>query len=280
MTALVAAVADLHINSTYGLSTPQVLLDNGAYYVASKSQKAILKAWVQFWEFIERKKRELDAEVYAIVDGDLVDDNTHDDCDPITRNKSIIIDHACSLMWPVRQAADFLFVVRGTEAHTGGHGEIEETVAKELGAEKNTLTRRYSWWFLPLETEGVTWDVVHHTDTFSRRPWTLDAAADRQAAILRAEYLERGVDVPNMAIRAHNHKWTLSNGRMPPWTFMLPPFCLTNAFGYRCGAGANAEPVGALWWACEDGKVESWDIEQWAPQRVPTWRKGETRARR
>lgn len=273
MTALVAAAGDPHTNSTYGLSIAQVELDNGAYYQASPSQKAILKAWTQFWEIVKHKKEQLGAECYAVIDGDLVDDNSHDSCDPITRNRSVIIDHACTLMLPVREVADYLFIVRGTEAHTGGHGEMEETIAKELGAQRNTLTNRSSWWFLPLEVEGVLWDVAHHTNTFSRRPWTVDAAAERQSAILRAEYLERGERVPNMAIRAHNHKWTLSNGRLPPWTFMLPPFCLTNAFGYRLGAGANPEPVGGCWWVVEDGEIADWDVERWEPKRVPTWRK-------
>jgi len=273
MTALVAGVADLHTNSQYGLSIPQVALDNGAYYQASPSQKAILKAWGKFWNIVARKKEELDAECYAVVVGDAADLNTHDSHDPISRNRNVIVDHACSLLWPVRNVADHLFFVRGTEAHVGGHAELEEIIAKELGAERDTLAGANSWWFLPMEVEGVKWDWAHHTDTFSRRPWTLDAAAERQSAILRAEYLERGERVPDVAVRGHNHKWTLSNGRLPPWTFMLPPFCLANAFSYRRGHGANHEDVGGVWWVCEDGQVDDWDIERWGPKRVPTWRK-------
>lgn len=272
MSALVVGVADLHTNSIYGLSAEQVELDNGAYYVASASQKAIFKAWNEFWTIVERKKKKLKATCYVVVVGDAADINTHDNCDPISRNRHVVIDHACTLLLPARKAADHLFFVRGTEAHVGGHGELEDIVAKELGAERDTLTGQSSWWFLPLEAEGVTWDWAHHTDTFSRRPWTLDAAAERQSAILRAEYLERGEPVPRMAVRAHNHKWTYSNGRLPPWTFMLPPFCLPNAFGYRKGHGANHEPVGGLWWACEKGEVTKWDIERWEPKRTPTWR--------
>lgn len=273
MTALNVAVADPHINSKYGLSVPQLRLDDDSYHVASESQKSILAAWAQFWQIIAAKKQELNAECYVTVVGDLADINKHDDHDPISTNRSIVIDHACSLMWPARKTADYLFLVRGTEAHVGGHGELEEIIAKELGAERNTLTRAHSWWFLPLEVEGVTWDISHHTDTFSRRPWTVDAAADRQSAILRARYLERGEDVPNMAIRGHNHKWTYSNGRLPPWTFMLGPWCLTNAFGYRRGAGAHMEPVMGCWWVCEDGEVTDWGREWWEPKKVPTWRK-------
>jgi len=272
MSALVVAVADPHINSTYGLALEQVELDNGAYYVASQSQQAILKAWRELWDIVADKKAELDATCYVVVVGDAIDMNKHDDHDPITQNTSIAIEHATALLWPARKIADHLFMVRGTEAHTGGHAELEEQVAKELGAEKCTLTGRSSWWFLPLETEGVTWDVAHHTDTFSRRPWTVDAAAERQSAILRARYLERGELPKDMALRGHNHKWTYSNGRLPPWTFMMGPFCLSNAFAYRKGHNGIAEPVMGAWWVVEDGDVRDWDREFWEPLRVPMWR--------
>lgn len=270
--ALNVCVADMHVNSKYGLSLPQVELDNGGYYRASESQREVYRAWNAFWAIIERKKVETEATVYVEVVGDAPDKNKHDKFDRITDNESIIIDHTVELLLPASRVADHLFIVRGTEAHVGGHGFLEECIAHELGAEKNTLTNQWSWWWLPLLTQSVDWDIAHHGDTFARRPWTLDSAAERQSAILRDQYCERGERPPRMAVRAHQHTFTYSNGRLSPWTFFLPPFCLANAFAHRLGAGAHIEPVGGVWWLCRDGKVTQWDKERWRPRRTPQWK--------
>ena len=275
VTALVVGVADLHVNSRFGLCVPQLELDNGGYYIASKAQRELLRAWKEFWEIVADKKEELDAECYVFVDGDATDLNTHDDLDPISHNRSTIIEHACSLLWPARQVADFLFIVRGTEAHIGGHGELEEIVAKELGAQRDTKTGTRSWWWLPLEAAGVRFDIAHHPDTFSRRPWTLHAAANRQAEILHSKYTHRHKWPPDVAVRAHRHIFTLSNGETKPWTFHLPSWQLTNAFGHRLGAGGQIQAVGGVWWVCYKGEIENWDKELWRPQTTPVWRRHE-----
>jgi len=264
----------LYINSQRGLCPPTVNLDDGGQYVASRGQAETWQDWLQFWRIIWEMKQRLGVPLYTVFDGDLMDVNRHDRLDPITPNLAIVLDIGLAIVEPVAEMSDHTFIVRGTEAHTGEHCALEEALARGLVrrglAEPDEVNGTASWSWLPLEVGGVTFDVTHHPQTFARRPWTVDAAPGRQGAIIRDEYYERGERPPDVAVRAHVHKWAPGPPRLPPQVFYLPPWKLVDSYNHRLGAGGAVEPVGGLWFLCRGGRYR-WDVERWRPKRRPTW---------
>ena len=108
-------ISDLHLNSTVGLSLNNVHLDDGGTYVANKSQQWLLN---NFYKFISEAKL-LDGDKIYVINGDLIDINTHSDYQLITKNKATVIRHAVDLLRLVIEPKDKLFIIRGTEAHVG-----------------------------------------------------------------------------------------------------------------------------------------------------------------
>lgn len=266
---VVAVVADTHPNSTVGLCPPEVTLDDGGMYQASKAQRWLWQNWLDFWGRVRSLKNEHRARVYAVFNGDGSDDNRHSQHQLVTVNKSVIVDIGEAVIKPAREIADRIFCIRGTEAHVGGSGELEELIAHRVGAVQDDETGHYSWWHLPLVAAGVEFDICHHPRTAAYRPWTRGAAADRQAAIIISECAEQCIIAPDVAIRSHVHYFADSGVDRRPRTFYTPPWQLTTSFFQRLGAGASVEPVGGLIFVCRDGRYTVEPVRYEAERREP-----------
>jgi len=253
---LVAVVADTHINSTVGLCPPVVPMDDGGSYHASKVQRAIWAAWKEFWsEDVYARAKNLGAKVYVVINGDLNDLNVHDGTQLISHSEADIVKTSVDAIEPAIDGADYVFIVRGTEAHVGKKANLEEEVAKDVGAEPDKCAGTHSWYWLKLEAAGVTFDIAHHPETFARRPWTKDAAAVRHGRIVREQYLDRGERPPDVALRAHIHEFVPGNRRLPPFFCYCPGWQVMTSFSYRLGSTA-VKPVGGLVFVCRDGDFE------------------------
>ena len=259
MKTILVAVGDTHCNSTVGLCPPSVHLDDGGSYHASPAQQAVWHAWLKFWDHVADLKQELEAEVFTVIVGDAVDRNKHSAHQSITTNEATAINIAVSAFAPMAQVSDRLCMIRGTAAHVGRGANLEEQLAKEYDTgflipdkRAGTLT----WWRWFPKINGVKVDIAHHPAPSSRRPWTKDAAAARLSAILRIDYLEAGLPVPNVAIRAHVH-YAASSGRLSrPEVFILPSWELTPHFGYRLGSTPPIEPIGGLVFVLDHGEYD------------------------
>jgi hypothetical protein len=158
---------------------------------------------------------------------------------------------------PARSIVDRWVIVRGTEAHVGGLGELEEGLAQGLGCEKN---ERGTWshWYWQGEIEGVRIDATHHPATSSRRPWTRAQSASRQAAITRSDYIEAGEQPPDLAFFGHFHYFANSGRTFKPEVIYLPSWKGIGAFGHRIGAGPNGQPVGGVCVVLDRGRY-TWE---------------------
>lgn len=256
---LVAIVADLHVNSMVGLCPSAVALEKGTHR-ATKAQRVVFAAWREFWqERVYAKAKIIGAKVYAVFNGDLNDKNVHDSRggELITTIDADIVKMSVQVLEPVLEGEpDHVFIVRGTEAHVGKNASLEEEVAKDIGAEADEQAGTCSWWHLLMEAGGVGFDIKHHPETFARRPWTEDPAAARCAAIIRAQYYERDEKPPDVAVRAHVHKYIPSGKRLKPQMFYCPPWQLTTAHHRRLGA-SSFRRIGGLVFICQNGKYEA-----------------------
>lgn len=271
--SVIAVVSDTHPNSQVGLCPPDgVRRDFGGHYMPNKGQLWLWSKWEEYWAKVRETVKRLGATCYVVFVGDGTDDNTHSRHGLITVNESIIVGLGVACMQPAVEVADYLFYIRGTEAHTGGSGELEELVARELKAEKDTVTDRHSWWWLPLEVNQVLMDLAHHPGSNSMRPWTKGGGANRQAAIIVYDRAESGDKIPQLAFRGHVHHLEDSGWNHPVRVLFLPPWQLRTSFEHRIGFSGRLEKVGAFIVTCKDGESEVKPV-LFGAKRRKAWRK-------
>lgn len=268
---LVVCVADLHINDTCGLSPLVYHREKLAEHRPGKAVRALWRAWGEFWQLMAVKKQETNAELIVFWVGDLADINVHSQTQLISFNQADILRAMVDVAQPALEVADLNFVIRGTAAHTGGNGLLEELFADDIGAVRCEEEDSASWWIAKVKLGGVRFDISHHPPTGSMRPWTLNQAAARGGAIVASRYAKEGLwaETPNVAVWGHRHAHAQGK-EMGVHGFILPSFKLVGQYGHRLGAGAHVEQVGGLWFLCQNGGYD-WDWELWRPRRGKIW---------
>jgi hypothetical protein len=259
---LVVINADLHVNSTVGLCPPRVKRDAGGTYLHSREQAWLWECWQDLWQRVHAAPKDF---VISVLLGDVPDLNQHSQTELICVNGARIID-ACEEVVD-GTGADQTFIARGTAAHSGTSGYLEELLAQRVKATPDENTA--SWWELNLDIEGVKFDLQHHGQTYARRPWTKDAAAGRQAAITWDEYMEDSMRPPDVVGRAHGHYWGQGFSR-GTYGFFCPPWQLSTPFARRLGTG-RIEPVGGVVFECRGGSWSRWKTTRYTPERRKWW---------
>lgn len=239
-------ISDLHINSTVGLCAEAPGLDDGGNYCPSKSQRWLKEKFDDFHYFCNN----LGGENIFVLNGDVVDVNRHSQHQLITSNISNIISHAESLINPLING-NKVFLVRGTEAHVGQSGEIEDILAKKIYAEE--IDGRYSHWQLNLNVEGVLFDITHH-GTVGSKPWNKYSALSSTASEMIINAVTFNQQLPNVVIRSHRHTFADTHDNFPVRIISTPAWQLSTAFSYRIGSGLA--DIGGLVFRCENGKYE------------------------
>lgn len=235
----------MHINSAVGLLPPGATLDDGQVVTPSKSQQWLWGKWGAFWGDVKQAALLCKSPISVVVNGDWGDLNKHDGFQLLTINPSTVVDWMCKTLQPLEGFAHRLYVVRGTEAHAGGAGYLENEAAGKAKAEIDSATGLPSFWALRLQVEGVRFLLAHHPGTNSRVPWTIGAAANR-AAVKTALAFYGEEQRPDVAVFAHVHHGEDSADNHAIRAIFTPPWCLADAYSYRLGFGWAAQEVGGL----------------------------------
>lgn len=263
---LVTVVSDIHSGSTLAVCPPRVKLDDGGEYKASKVQRWLWRKWKDFWKRTRRRSEESGLPVTVIINGDLTEGDHHDTAQIITRNEATQFRLALDTLEPMLEVAKEIFVIRGTESHTGKSSSMEEMIAADIGAVESP-DGTFSWWHLYAEFGGIAFDVQHHPESYSIRPWTAGAGVNRVAAILTYEYTRSGDRPPDVGIRSHRHTFRDSGTTHPVRVFAMPSWQFQTAFVNRIGAGGKLPTFGGLWFTCRDGRY-TWDWQAYTPRRA------------
>jgi len=261
----VVVVGDTHIGSTVGLCLPVANLDDGGTYSASQGQRWLWRSWLDFWTFTtgitQGCKRVL------VLNGDIVEkDNKRRTHQIITRNDATLLRIAVSTLKPALEWADAIYVVRGTEAHTGKSAEMEEALAYDIGAEKDG--ELHSHWHLRAVAGGVRMDIAHHA-TMGGMPWTERNAAIKLAAITWHRYMEMGKPLPHVVVRNHVHRYADSGGNYETFAVMAPAWSLATSYLYRIGKENDLATIGGLIFICENGQYQM--LKKIYRPRVTAW---------
>jgi len=238
---------DTHCNSKVGLLAPDLLDDEGAPIAQSRSQAWLWARWLEYVALAQAAKA-AGRRVFALALGDLVDCNIHDGFqlhEPL--NQAVMLRIAEASMRPLFSLADRVFVLRGTPAHTGGAGYLEELLAQACGPQvvHDSEHSTASWWLLEAEIGGVRLVAQHHPGTNSMRPWTQGGAANRLAAMLTHAYYGAAW-TPELALFGHIHHSEDSYDNHPVRAVTNRAWKLADVYEQRSGRGYLAREVGGM----------------------------------
>lgn len=265
----VALFGDSHVNSTIGLCTPRVVLDDGGEYRYSAGQSWLWRQWKSYCDEVKREAK--GSRLYVFVNGDAVEADVRQRSHQlVSRNKATMLRLAADVLEPILNIADRVFVIRGTGAHTGRGSQFEEKLADDVGAERTPDGQR-SWWYWLGEISGVLCEVAHHT-TGSGRAWTAGGGAVRLAAETVIEYGGNGERIPALVFRSHTHRHTDSGENVTGCRAVtLPAWSLATEHSHRTGAGVRLAHVGGAIVRCEDGGYNL-RVIRYVPRRQEIWR--------
>jgi hypothetical protein len=266
MTTILAIVGDLHVNSTVGLVTPTINLDDGGTISSSKDQKFLWKRWLVFWDEIRKVGKSNKAEVWTVFNGDMVDVNgKHQTSQLISLNDTDVFSMTLDTIQPALDISERVFVIRGTAAHVRSSASMEEKIAIDIGAEK--CGDNYSWWELLLECEHVQFDIRHH-GPLGRMDHTRGNALNRRATEMMRKYANRRC--PEVAIQSHNHRFSTSSDEFPVKVYALPAWQLITEFVNRIGNIMPAD-IGGMYFICDKGAHVP-VVKRYKPEAVRPWR--------
>ena len=270
MTIIIAHVSDLHVNSSVALMPPSVQRDDGQVVTPSRSQQWLWRKWLDYWKLTAHYKNQTGAKVVGIINGDWGDINVHDKGGQLIepKNKGVVIRSMVDAVAPMREVCDVIIVIRGTEAHTGGAGWIEDQAAEEIGAVENAEQGTHSWYYFKAEFEGVRITSAHHPGTNSTVPWTAGNEANRRAARDVYNY-ERRDWKPALTLWGHYHHSADSYDTHSIRAIYNRCWKLKDAFSHRIGLGGVDDRIGALWVFCKSGRYEVVKRAYLLPQAKP-----------
>lgn len=252
MTDLVCIVSDTHVNSRVGLLPPSVKMDDGDIETASNAQQWVWLQWQAFWKEIALEKKRTGGTLYTIINGDIADYNKHQTSQLITTNVADIIKMSYLSFETCLMVSDHIFVTRGTESHTMNNASLDELFARDMGAVKSD-DGNSAWWWLRAEFGGVKFDVAHHPGTGTLTPYLAHGPAGRIAARMIHDYARNMSQLPDVAVRSHNHSFSDSGQTYPIRALVTEPWQLTTSFGHRIGLSGRVSPIGGLLFICDDG---------------------------
>lgn len=243
-----AVVSDLHIGSTVALpAAREYVLPDGQRLHASPAQLWILDCWNKYWAEFHKIPAKRSA---IIVNGEFCE-GEHHAAQQISGQAEVMEAMAVEVMRKHVGKVDRLFVVRGSNAHSKQQGMADETVARELGAVRNSSGWRsdYRW---RIEAGGVVIDAAHHI-TGGGVPWTAGNNVRRalMTTVLRA--VERGERAPDLMLRSHVHQpasYEFGNTRI----FVTPSFKLRDEYAHKIGA--SLAPIGGIFITIDNGVAE------------------------
>lgn len=222
---LLVVAGDPHPGSTLAVCPPEgVRLDDGGTYHPSKVQEWLWWAWTDGLAKAEQRRKDADAEIWVVLNGDLMEGDHHGTSQIISKNpeaQAYVAERVFGVVKDLKP--NRLFVVRGTEAHTGGAGSAEEALARRLGAERDKETRNWSRWHLRLNVHGLLNDFQHHGRSSGRPHLEMNAAAGLAHQIF-LEHAKKRLPHPDLAWRSHTHRRYDSYDAFPTRVIGVPSF--------------------------------------------------------
>jgi len=202
----VVVVSDLHAGCRLGLCPGGgVELDNGGSYLPSRLQLKLWEMWREFWTDFVPEATGGDPWC-LVVNGDAIDGVHHGTTTQVTHNVLDQVRIAQDILEPVVDQSAGYYHVRGTEAHAGKSGHLEEQLAESLGAIPNQDGQfaRHELW---KRMGGYLVHLAHHVDSGGGSE---AAAPYRELQAVFSESARWGRQPPDVIVRSHRHRFIVT----------------------------------------------------------------------
>jgi hypothetical protein len=257
---VLAITSDQHCGSTVALCPPKILLDDGGEYHASKAQLWIWERWLAYWAQVEQVRRQMNATLVQVYNGDLTEGDHHKTTQILSGNptaQAAVVNEV--LRVPLALKPDRIVGIRGTEAHVGPSAAFEERIFTGLRKDgwpvvRDEDTGNSSHWHWTLDHQGVRLDIAHH-GKFGSRPSTKMNTVIALAFDIFSRAAIDGRPYPHLAVRSHMHQFGDTGSAYPTRLIQMPAWQLATAFIHRINPGAIAD-VGGIIVTIADGKLD------------------------
>ena len=250
----VIITGDHHIGSTVALCPPRVQLDDGGSYHQSPGQRWLWQGWIKFNAWA----RELSQgyKPIAVFNGDLAELDTKRRTNQLVNpNKATILSMIADTLEPLTRWTDSLYFIRGTAAHTGKSGWIEEVAADYDTTiwQSDGIKSHYQ---VRLNADGVRLDIAHHA-SMGNMARTAKNAANQLAHDTMNDYaFALHAPLPHIVIRSHNHRWADSWDNFETRAICLPCWSMATEYIYRLGKYNGQADIGGVVVLCDAGEYE------------------------
>lgn len=242
----VVVVSDLHVGCELALMPKDgYTSDNGNHKPPSPMQQKLHAWWEEFWAWADK---ETGGNYNVVVNGDAIDGVHHNSVSQWSHN----LDHqrgaAVELLRPIRERAKKLFIIRGTEAHTGQSACNEESIARELKADRISRDGTYSHWQLFYHHDDLLVHFAHEIGV-SMSPFSKSSALQRELVYGYINSGRWGDKPPDVYVRSHKHECSVvgepSESGMT-WCWVTSPWQLGTPYMQKKPRGGAMPEVGGL----------------------------------
>jgi hypothetical protein len=181
-----------------------------------------------------------------VLNGDLMDGRHHNAITQISQNLNDQRHIAMECLFPLIEKAAQLYVIRGTEAHTGPCGENEEILAETLGAipDAGGNYARNELWLRIGGENGALAHIMHHIGTAGSTAYETTALS-REFAVECEEAGRWQTPSPDFVVRSHRHRYSKTEfptNRGYGISVTTPGWQLKTPFVWKIQGGRNTLP--------------------------------------
>ena len=277
MKHMVVCFGDTHCGSTVGLCPPEgIPLDDGGMYMPNKGQEWLWNNWEEAWAKIKSVKRKnRQAKLHLVINGDLTDGDHHRTTQIATGHEGVHIHCAMEVLRvPLALKPDSIHILRGTPAHVGRAGGMEEGLAKALKSQgwkvvEDPDTGNASSYHRLIKVGDLTFDIKHH-GRMGRRAHTKGPYMRWYAQDIFFNYLMDKETPPDLAIRSHFHQFTDSGKihKIKTRAVALPAWQLATEYVHR--VAESLADVGLVWFEINDDDDYTMRTLLFKPERPTT----------
>ena len=241
-------VCDTHCGSSLGLLPPGLVLGDPARELRLNRAQAWIWEW---WQVFFGKV--IAAPFDLVLNGDQIEGMHHRTTQVVDPDPGVHVAIAEHALAPLAERAGAVWVVRGTEAHTGPSSEAGLSV--KLGGVPDPFTRMPVWDVLELTYCGVPCMFFHHMPT-SVRKWTESTGLGIMLAQAQLGAVRAGKVPPRVLGMAHRHTYGLYEDAAA-LAFANPSWQLKSRYGNKVAPASECQ-VGAVildWTDRADGEL-------------------------
>lgn len=264
-------IIDVHIDSLH-VGHKTGLYYNGDDYdhKPSKSQRWLWKCWEKMWREVEILKKKHKAKLHISILGEAGDIDWRNRSGQFwSKNYKTVRNNAIKVLEPYIDMADWVHFFRGTEAHVGDEGTVDELIAENFVNIVKTEDGRSAHAHATYTLNNVLFDVAHHGK--NRSKW----AEENMLTALRNEIVldraKEGQPIPDVISRGHMHWSGETSVHKSPLAVQVPSFQLPYEFIFRIDPVVKTPHVGAAIFICEKGKFDYLPIV-YKPERTKAWK--------